>query len=144
MDFWTFISKIVASISWPIVVIVIFYWFREPLKSLINRIRKIHWPGGKLLLNELLPNEKNEKNFNPGAFDKTDDSKLANESTKLLAYYTGFLATSFKKAGACEHIQRSSAQTFHNAFTILQKRMPESDDDIKKLKKTLDELRRGN
>ena len=139
MDLWTFISKVIASLSWPIVAIVVLCCFRKPLKNLINKIREVHWAGCKVLADV-----KEEENFKLEAFDTTEgDSKLADESTKLLAYYAGFLSISLKEVGSCSHIQSRSAQTFHNAYRILQKRIPESE-DIKNFKNMAEQLGRGD
>ncbi len=47
MDILTFISNLIDTLAWPIVVIFIAFIFRSPLTNLINRIRSVEKDGDK-------------------------------------------------------------------------------------------------
>ncbi len=47
MDILTFLSKIFESLSWPGTVLLLAWFFRNPVTNLINRIRSFHKEGDK-------------------------------------------------------------------------------------------------
>jgi len=46
MDWLTFITKIVASLAWPLVTLTFLYWLRPYFGSLVRRLDELSLPGG--------------------------------------------------------------------------------------------------
>ena len=78
MDIITFLSKVIDSLAWPGVVMLLAYMFRLPLTNLINRIRSIYKEGNKfgLKLGSMTQS-------NPDASEKNVPEEVKSLSRKL-------------------------------------------------------------
>lgn len=61
MDYLTFISNIIASLAWPIVILIIVLIFKNQLIQIIQRIRNFNFGNGKLTVDLTETMEKLDK-----------------------------------------------------------------------------------
>jgi len=71
------ILDFIASIFWPLVTIIIFLTLKEPIKTLINNIKKIGY-GGTALETNLASNQNNDSSILELLGDGNDESYLDN------------------------------------------------------------------